>query len=134
MGQVDQVNAETRIRTVGEIISPVTFMTLRFLSGATGVFSTLFQTAPVWFIRVSGNRGWTSINDYDRLETRKIGDKKHSIETFPKTDIELAELEAFATAIKGANPYPISPDEAVHGTAVFEAIVRSVETGQPVDV
>jgi len=134
MGQVDQVNAKTEIRTFGKVMSPVTFMTLRFVSGATGVFSTLFQTAPVWFIRVSGNQGWASINGYDSLEIRKVGDKKQAIETFSETNIELAELEAFANAAKGANSYPISPDEAVHGTAVFEAIVQSVETGKPVNV
>ena len=46
----------------------------------------------------------------------------------------LAELEAFAGAITGGPPYPIPPDQILHGVAVFEAIVRSAATGQPVKV
>ncbi len=46
----------------------------------------------------------------------------------------LAELEAFAGAISGEAPYPIPADQILHGVAVFEAIVRSAATGQPVKV
>ncbi|MGH7061629.1 MAG: hypothetical protein ACREFH_14675, partial [Stellaceae bacterium] len=45
-----------------------------------------------------------------------------------------AELEGFAAAIEGRRPYPITPDEILHGVAVFEAIVRSAATRQPVKV
>src|SRR5262249_60646352 len=45
-----------------------------------------------------------------------------------------AELEAFATAIEGGKPYPITPEEVLHGVAVFEAIVRSAADHRPVKV
>jgi predicted dehydrogenase len=45
-----------------------------------------------------------------------------------------AELEAFAAAIEGGAPYPIPPEQILHGVAVFEAIVRSAESGRPVRV
>ena len=134
MGPVKKVRAESEIRNVGGIISPVTFMTLHFTSGATGVLSTLFQTAPVWFIRVCGNKGWATVNGYNCFSKRNTGNNKEVLETFTETDTELAELEAFANAVNGAKPYPISPDEAVHGTAILEAVVRSVETGQAVEL
>ena len=134
MGPLEELKAESEIRTAGGITSPITFMTLRFASGATGVFSTLFQTAPIWFIRVYGNHGWAAVNDYENLVTRKIDDNEETLENFVETDIEFAELEAFAYAVKGVEPYPITPGEAVHGTAVLEAIIRSVESGQAVKV
>ena len=43
---------------------------------------------------------------------------------------ERAELEGFADAIEGRTPYACPPDDAVHGVAVLEAIVRSAESGQ----
>ncbi|MBI3042220.1 MAG: Gfo/Idh/MocA family oxidoreductase [Betaproteobacteria bacterium] len=43
-------------------------------------------------------------------------------------------LEAFAAAIRGDAPFPITADQIVHGVAVFEAIVRSAKTGRPVEV
>ena len=46
----------------------------------------------------------------------------------------LAELEAFAAAIRGEKPYPIPVEEVLHGVTVFEAIIRSAATGQPVKV
>ena len=134
MGPIAQVNATSEVRSFGDVESAVTFMTLRFVSGATGVFSTLFQTAPVWFLRVSGNQGWAEIRDSHSLASHKIGSAKENLEKFAETDIERAELEAFANAVAGKAPYPLSPDDAVHGTAVFEAVVKSVEIGAPVDL
>ena len=46
----------------------------------------------------------------------------------------LAELEAFAAAIRGEAPYPITPEEILHGVAAFEAIVQSSATRKPVKV
>ncbi|HKA45290.1 MAG TPA: Gfo/Idh/MocA family oxidoreductase [Burkholderiales bacterium] len=43
-------------------------------------------------------------------------------------------LEAFADAIGGGPPFPITHDQIVHGVAVFEAILQSVKTGGPVKV
>jgi predicted dehydrogenase len=46
----------------------------------------------------------------------------------------LAEMEAFAAAIRGEASYPITPDEVLHGVAAFEAIVASAASRQPVKV
>jgi predicted dehydrogenase len=46
----------------------------------------------------------------------------------------LAELEAFAAAIRGEQAYPIPPADILHGVAVFEAIVRSAERHPPATV
>jgi predicted dehydrogenase len=45
-----------------------------------------------------------------------------------------SELEAFAASVAGGAPYPIPPKQILHGVAVFEAIVRSAESGRPVRV
>jgi predicted dehydrogenase len=46
----------------------------------------------------------------------------------------LAELEAFAAAIRSDKPYPITAEEVLHGVAAFEAIVQSAATRKPVRV
>ena len=43
-----------------------------------------------------------------------------------------AELEAFAASIQAGKPFPTPMSDIMHGVAVFEAVVQSVETGQPV--
>jgi predicted dehydrogenase len=45
-----------------------------------------------------------------------------------------AGLEAFGAAAAGGTPFPISKGEILHGVAVFEAIVQSAKTGEPVKV
>ena len=51
---------------------------------------------------------------------------------FPKVDSILAEFDAFADAVAGRNPYPITPAEMVNTIAAFEAIIRSMDSGAPV--
>jgi predicted dehydrogenase len=46
----------------------------------------------------------------------------------------LAEMEAFAEAIDGGPAYPVTPEQALHGVAVFEAIVASAAQRRPVRV
>lgn len=53
---------------------------------------------------------------------------------YPGFDPLRAELEAFAAAIRGERPYPITPAEILHGVAVFEAIVQSAAQRRPVKV
>ena len=47
-----------------------------------------------------------------------------------RLDVSRAALEAFAQAARGGAPYPIPPDEMIHGVAVTEAIVRSAASGR----
>ena len=46
---------------------------------------------------------------------------------FDATDIERAELEAFAVAASGGAAYPLPVEDAVHNAAVLEAIIASAK-------
>ena len=48
---------------------------------------------------------------------------------FPKTDIEHAELAAFAAAVNGGPAYPLPVEDAIHGVAVFEAMIGAAASG-----
>jgi len=45
-----------------------------------------------------------------------------------------AELVEFARCIRDRRPYPVGIDDVLHGMAVFDAAIRSAETGGIVDV
>jgi predicted dehydrogenase len=53
---------------------------------------------------------------------------------YPETDPEKDELEAFAAAVTGEKPFPVTVDDAVHSVAVLEAMDRSAKTGQAVKI
>ena len=52
-------------------------------------------------------------------------DGKPEIREFEKSDTCRSELESFAAAVAGEEPYLIPTDQAIHGVAVLEAIVES---------
>ncbi|MCP1337093.1 Gfo/Idh/MocA family protein [Futiania mangrovi] len=121
---------ETRsIRRVVEIDQDdTTMVSVRFSSGALGVLTTLTTTAPIWRVQVSGSRGWAVAEGHERLVHAPI-DGPVTETRFPPTDIERAELEAFAAAVRGTAVFPVRPDEAVEGVATLEAVVTSARSG-----
>ena len=52
----------------------------------------------------------------------------------PGFNMLTAELEAFAASIAANTPFPTPLADIRHGVAVFEAILRSADTGGPVAV
>jgi predicted dehydrogenase len=45
-----------------------------------------------------------------------------------------ALAESFADAVEGRAPFPISPRQLIDVTAAFEAVIKSLDTGAPVNV
>jgi predicted dehydrogenase len=133
MGPVTEVRTTSECRTLSGDIDDVTFVTMRFASGATGYLSTLTVTGRIWWVRVMGDGGWASMRGPNKLAYCQRGGEE-VLETFEATDIERAELEAFAEAVTGGAPYPLPVAEAIHDAALLEAIVGSAETGETVSV
>ncbi|HET9405330.1 MAG TPA: hypothetical protein VFO57_12180, partial [Burkholderiales bacterium] len=53
---------------------------------------------------------------------------------YPKVDSILAEFDAFADAVTGRAPYPVTPAEMVNTISAFEAIIQSMDTKEPVSL
>jgi hypothetical protein len=51
------------------------------------------------------------------------------MDDYPHPSSLAAELNEFAAAAQGTVTYRISPEEMIHGTAVLEAMGRSIESG-----
>ena len=47
-----------------------------------------------------------------------------------KLDIVRATFEAFARAVDGKAPFPIPPEQILHGASVTEAVIRSAGSGK----
>jgi predicted dehydrogenase len=138
-GSIGSVRCESQRKVLAVDLDDTTSVLLRFASGATGYLSTLTATGRLVRVQVFGTRGWLHLLDHHILEQCDI-DGHVSRTEFPKADTERLELEAFARAIAGTAPYPVTPEEAVHGVAVMEAAIRSaikegeripIDTGNP---
>ena len=133
LGPIRQVRALSHRRVLSVDIDDTTAVLLRFRSGATGYLGTVAATSPEWRMQIFGSKGWVELRNDSQLQARMLDSEPETID-FGSFDKERAELEAFADAIRGETFYPLPLDQAVHGIAVFEAIARSADTDQAIDI
>jgi predicted dehydrogenase len=115
-----------------------TSVLLRFASGQTGMITAINVTASAFRFAVYGSKGIAEIrgNGLDELIVTSAPHApvagSHGVPKTPEVfregpvDTVLLELEAFARAAAGGEPYPITAEEMIHGIAVFETIARGV--------
>jgi predicted dehydrogenase len=133
-GPIESVFAQSLRLTLPYGLDDTTSMLFRFTGGASGYLGTVIATAEGWRLQVLGSNGWATVGSIPHLHTWSLTtcmvNAQPTVIDYPQTSSERAELEGFADAIEGRAPYACPPDEAVHGVAVLEAIVRSAQSGQ----
>jgi predicted dehydrogenase len=101
---------------------------LEFRNGMTGTLAGVRATPRFWRLHLFGTAGNAENHDETGLVLRLPG-QPPARRTLPEVDTLRAELEAFATALEGGAPYPITPRQMLDTVSVFEAITRSVAAG-----
>jgi predicted dehydrogenase len=133
-GRIDSVFAQSARLTLDYGLDDTTSMLFKFKNGASGYLGTVIATAEGWRMQVLGSKGWATVGSIPHLHTWSlttcmVNGQPTAID-YPQTSSERAELEGFADAIEGRTPYACPPDDAVHGVAVLEAVVKSAQSGQ----
>ena len=106
---------------------------IEFESGAGGVVGGVRTTPYFWRVHVFGTEGSVEAIGPTELVLRMSGAEPQRL-SFETVDTLRAELDAFADAVEGRAPYPISGDEMVATVAAFEAAVKSIAARAPVEV
>jgi predicted dehydrogenase len=127
MGPITEVTVSSFPR-VSAHVDDTTAMLARFASGATGTFATLSLAPRYWRVALFGTKGLMEMQGQERLGFTPIEGEAWTRD-FPKTDIEHAELQAFAAAAAGGPGYPLPLEEAVHGVSVFETMIGAAASG-----
>jgi predicted dehydrogenase len=133
LGPVAEVVAHGSNRATKLPIADTTATLLRFASGASGLLTAIGATATYERTTVFGSKAWAEIRHGESFTFQPIDGEASTID-YPDSHPEKAELEAFAAAVAGEKPFPVTVDEAVHSVAVLEAIDRAVRTGQAVRI
>ncbi len=120
-GPIESVYARSEKQVIDFDIDDVTTMLLRFKSGPSGYLGTILSTPNYWRLQVFGSNGWAEVRD-EKILTLQINGVGKETTTFDPVDTRYLELEAFANAVAGVKPYPVSMDEAINGAAALEAI------------
>jgi len=114
-------------------LDEVTSAIMSFRGGPTASLVTAIATCFYYNFRVFGENGCAEIRGRDLSEfvfTPREGEGERHTET--GAAMERAELEAFADAVAGGAPYPVTADQAIQGVAVLDGIVRSAAGKRPI--
>jgi predicted dehydrogenase len=133
LGPVAEVVSHGSTRATKLPIADATATLLRFASGASGLLTAIGATATYERTTVFGSRAWAEIRHGESFTFQPVDGEASTID-YPDSAPEKAELEAFAAAVAGEKPFPVTVDEAVHSVAVLEAIDRAAKTGQAVRI
>jgi predicted dehydrogenase len=109
---------------------------VRYRNGCTAYVSAILATPFISRIALFGSEGWIEIRDKAHLEafegswlTHCARGGRPAITDIPVARPVLANLEAFARAVEGKIPYPITTSEMIANAAIMEAIVKSATEG-----
>ncbi|MEX3009698.1 Gfo/Idh/MocA family protein [Hoeflea sp. TYP-13] len=139
-GRVRTVQALTADRILGWETGDVVTVQLGFEAGMTASLSAVLATPHFIRFHVFGSDQWVEVRNDTHPDTpggiaelilARTGAPMKT-ERFEWTDTVVANLEAFAAAIRGTADYPYTAEEMVHNIEVLEAIAKSAEEGETV--
>jgi len=126
-GPAQQITAQFIAHHTGADPRDTVSVLFKFANGISGFLGAV-RASPLYFrIHVFGDEGSVEALDETHTIIRLKGGKTEA-KDFPKIDSVLAEIDAFADAVAGVAPYPISTDEMINTIASFEAIINSIRT------
>lgn len=140
-GPISEVFAYSTKRIGNWGVGDVLTVQVLFESGLTGSMSTILVTPMFVRLQVFGSQAWVEARSdthpgqpgITRLTVSRTGSKKVSGD-LEFIDTVRINLDAFADAVAGIVPYPISEQDKLGNIAVMEAIIESTRTGRPVRV
>lgn len=116
---------------------------LTFPGGANALISAMLATPFEGRFAVYGSKGWFEIRDRKHPENPAGWDIKRVMQGHEpitsyaeQSPTVLANLEAFAMAIRDVKPYPVTHQEMLANVAALEAIMKSVLSNkiEPINV
>jgi predicted dehydrogenase len=144
-GEYDHVYCQSFARVVQGEIDDTTSMLFRMKAGMSAYLSTITTTGPGFSFHVFGSKGWLRLEGVTHVagasseerRTQLFGTCKYQPLKGPlevweaeKLDVTRTCFEAFARAAEGGTPFPITPDQIIHGASASEAIIRSASSGK----
>jgi predicted dehydrogenase len=100
---------------------------LEFASGISGTLAVVRSTPAFFRLHAFGREASAEALGRTDLVVRRSGAEPQHM-SFPPVDSVRANLEAFADAVAGVAPYPISISEILDTVAAFEAIAEAAKS------
>jgi predicted dehydrogenase len=132
LGPARRISAQLTSLEQGPPPLDTAMLAIEFASGATGMLATVRATPLYWRVHVFGTNGSAEVLDEGTMILRVSGARPRQI-AYPAIDVLRAELDAFAEAIDGRRAFPVPEADVLATLSAFEAALRSMQSGQPVE-
>jgi predicted dehydrogenase len=99
---------------------------LEFTNRVSGVLCGVRTTPQFYRVHVFGTDGWAQAVEATELTVRKTDAQPERFTFEPVASLRL-ELEAFADAVSGVAPYPITPQQMIDGVSALEMAIASFQ-------
>jgi predicted dehydrogenase len=132
LGPVRRVYAQLNSREQGPPPLDTAMLAIDFANGATGTLATVRATPLYWRVHVFGTQGSAEVLDEGTMILRNSGAGPKQI-AWPAINVLRAELDAFAEGIETKRAFPVPEADVLATLAAFEAALRSMQSGQPVE-
>jgi len=133
LGAVAKVHARMVVRKPGPAPLDSVTALYEFNSGASGMLATVRATPLYWRLHVFGSRGSAEALGENELVLRMSGQPAERRELPPVDSLRLV-LDAFADAVAGVQPYPITTNQMLATIAAFETTIASIGVDALLDV
>ena len=140
-GPVEKLCAQTAQRVLPLPTGDIVNVQFKFKSGATAFLAAISATPYYGRFSVFGDKLWVEARDtahpQEGGETHVVScgpDGKQNSITYPPKNAVKANLHEWADAVEGRGSYRFTDEELIGNVAVLDAIARSVETGDWVNV
>ncbi len=108
---------------------------MKFAGGGHALISAILATPFAGRFAIYGSKGWVEVRDKSHPEnsegwtlTTALRGQPVQVVDMPAASSVLANLEAFADAVAGRAPYPVSDAELVDTVAALEAVIRATRS------
>lgn len=105
----------------------------KFKNGISGTLAAVRPSPFYWRVHVFGDKGSAEALGETETVVRCSGQPVER-RTHAPLDSLRAEFDAFAAAVQGGAPYPITPAEMTATIAAFDAVIESLAHGRPVTI
>jgi predicted dehydrogenase len=132
-GPVSMVSAQFASTQGGHDPRDTIAVLFRFKNGSSGTLGAVRPSPFYWRVHAFGDRGSAEALGETETVVRCSGAPVER-RTYAAIDSLRAEFDAFAAAVAGGAPYPITPAEMTATIAAFDAIIQSIASGKPVEI
>ncbi len=144
VGAIDQVYCQSFARVVQTGTDDTTSMLFRMKNGVSGYLGTMTTTGAGFSFQVFGSKGWHRIEGVTHVtgasseerRTRQFGICKSSRSKAlgdvggRKARHRPRHVRGVCARCRRRSPFPIPPEQIIHGASVSEAVIRSAASGK----